>query len=203
MSDDSSEAALNGLPLAEATPPRWVAIAVADLDSLLIDHAHCELKAAANAMAIAGRYAEHGALVRDLTSLAREELRHFEQVHDLVRGRGRTLTRPQPDMYVKRLLELAQRRRGGNAGLLDRLIVCGFVEARSCERFRLLARAPIAAELRLFYADLARAEARHHLLFFDHAARAVDPEAAAARVREVAAIEAGLVRELPLAARMH
>jgi tRNA-(ms[2]io[6]A)-hydroxylase len=152
-------------------------------------------------MAIAGRFAERSELVRDLTSLAREELRHFEQVHALVRDRGRTLTRPGTDLYVKRLRELLER--GGQRSLLDQLVLCGFIEARSCERFRLLALAPLPADLSSFYADLARAEARHHLLFFDHASRVTSPEEARARIDEAARIEAQVIRELPLAARMH
>jgi tRNA-(ms[2]io[6]A)-hydroxylase len=203
MRDQPPENPLDGLPLIEATPPRWVEIATSDLDSLLIDHAHCELKAASNAMAIAGRFAERSALVCDMTSLAREELRHFEQVHALVRDRGRTLTRPATDVYVKRLHQLVRRDRDGGAALLDQLILCGFIEARSCERFRLLARAPLEAALRGFYTDLSRAEARHHLLFFEHAALATDQAEAAARVSEVARMEAELIRELPLEARMH
>jgi len=194
---------LAGLPLHGPTAPEWVAVAAADLDALLIDHAHCELKAAANAMAMAGRCAERTALVRDLTALAREELRHFDQVHALVRERGRTLTRPEPDRYVK---ELEQRtRRGGSAvgALLDQLLRCGFIEARSCERFRLLAGAALPAPLGDFYAELAAAEARHHVLFFEHAARAAGSPAAAARAAEIAAVEAAIMRALPPAARIH
>ncbi len=194
---------LAALPLGTATAPEWVAVATADLDALLIDHAHCELKAAANAMAMAGRYAEHTALVRDLTALAREELRHFDQVHTLVRERGRALTRPEPDRYVK---ELEQRtRRGGSAvmALLDQLLRCGFIEARSCERFRILAGAALPPPFSDFYAELAAAEARHHLLFFEHAARAAGDETARVRALEIAAIEAAIVRALPAAARIH
>jgi tRNA-(ms[2]io[6]A)-hydroxylase len=194
---------LTGLPLLQATAPEWIAVAAADLDALLIDHAHCELKAAANAMAMAGRYAEHTALVRDLTALAREELRHFDQVHDLVRERGHALTRPGPDHYVKELEERTRQGGSAAAALRDQLLRCGFIEARSCERFRLLAGAALPARLGEFYADLALAEARHHVLFFDHAGRAAGGTDLGARIAAMATIEADIVRALPLAARIH
>lgn len=204
MSSLSAGHTLGGLPLGCPTPPGWLDVALAGLDALLVDHAHCELKAAANAMAMAGRFAERTTLVRDLTALAREELRHFEQVHALVRERGGRLTPPEPDRYVRRLQALVRRGGDRTTALLDQLVLCGFIEARSCERFRLLAGAPaLDATLRAFYAELAGAEARHHELFFRHAAEAAGEAAAATRIAEVAALEAGIIRDLPLGPRMH
>jgi tRNA-(ms[2]io[6]A)-hydroxylase len=194
---------LAGLPLGAPTRPEWVGVASADLDALLVDHAHCELKAAANAMAIAGRYAGESALVRDMTALAREELRHFDQVHSLVRARGGRLTPPLPDEYVKRLSTLIRGGQDAAGALRDQLILCGFIEARSCERFRLLAEAPIAPDLRSFYADLAAAEARHHELFFAHARATAGAAAVDARIVHVATLEMKLINELPLAPRIH
>jgi tRNA 2-(methylsulfanyl)-N6-isopentenyladenosine37 hydroxylase len=207
---------LQGLPLAAPSPSGWVAAAVTDLPALLVDHAHCELKAAANAMAIAGRHADRTDLVRDLTALAREELRHFEQAHAQVRARGGTLTRPAPDLYVRELQRLVRRGRmaGGaasaaasgeaNTTLLDELIVCGFIEARSCERFRLLAASPLVpTDLRAFYGELAAAEARHHELFFGHARAVAGATAVADRISATAQAEAELVARLPLGARIH
>jgi tRNA-(ms[2]io[6]A)-hydroxylase len=191
------------LPLAAPTSPGWVEVAAADLDALLIDHAHCELKAAANAKAMAVRFAGEPRLVRDLTVLAREERRHFELVHARVRERGRTLPAPRTDRYVRRLARLVRRGGGSRAALLDQLLLCGFIEARSCERFRLLAGAPLASSLRTFYAELAGAEARHYELFFEHAFRLNGEDAVGARIREVAELEAALVRDLPLEPRMH
>jgi len=207
-----------GLPLVAPSPPSWLDHATGDLKSLLIDHAHCELKAAANAMAIAGRYADRVALVRDLTALAREELRHFEQVHAQVRARGGTLTRPAPDHYVRELQRLVRQTRPAcpgrraddgaaaavNVALIDQLLVCGFIEARSCERFRLLAASELVpADLRAFYAELASAEARHHELFFGHAEAAAGAEAVASRIAALAQAEAELVARLPQGARIH
>ena len=203
LPDDLPQDPLEGLPLSAPTSPRWIEVAGADLDALLIDHAHCELKAAANAMSMAGRYADETELVGDLTVLAREELRHFALVHAQVRARGLRLTRPGPDRYVRRLARQIRHGVPRPIGLLDQLLVCGFVEARSCERFRLLARAPLAGDLRAFYRELAGAESRHFELFFRHAAAVAGREVTDARVRELKELEAALVRELPIEPRMH
>jgi tRNA-(ms[2]io[6]A)-hydroxylase len=194
---------LADLPLTAPTRPGWVEVAIRDLGALLIDHAHCELKAAANSVAMAGRFPEETLLVRDLTRLAREELRHFDLVHRLVRDGGKVLGPPAADRYVRALSRLV--RRGGGRrreALIDQLILCGFIEARSCERFRLLATAPLESPLRTFYAELAGAEARHHELFFGHARR-LGGEAARARIRFVAGLEGELIASLPPEPRMH
>lgn len=194
---------LEGLPLLEATPPEWARVVEDGIDLALVDHAHCELKAASTALGLLGRYGHERELAQDLTALAREEMRHFERVHELVLERGLTLSRPAPDRYVQALRGRVQRGRGVDLVFLDSLVVCAFVEARSCERFRVLAREVRDEPLRAFYKELALAEARHHELFLIHAARRVGEAAASERVREVAALEAELVRSLPHAPRIH
>jgi tRNA-(ms[2]io[6]A)-hydroxylase len=195
---------LDGLPLAGATPADWAEAASRDVDALLADHAHCELKAASTAMSLAGRFGEVSDLVADLSSLAHEEMRHFERVHEVLCARGKSLPKVGPDRYVKRLKAAPLPKHPGTTAMLDALVLCGFVEARSCERFRLLAReSKLPAELRALYAEFATAEARHHVLFFRHAEAAVGAKVARARIREVAAIEAAIVRELPVEARIH
>ncbi|HEU4339641.1 MAG TPA: tRNA isopentenyl-2-thiomethyl-A-37 hydroxylase MiaE [Planctomycetota bacterium] len=179
------------------SPPGWVAAACSDLDALLVDHAYCELKAASTALSLVVRFGERAALTQALTDLAREEMKHFDRVHALVRGRGRTLTRIQGDLYVKRL------RAFGNASLLDSLVQSAFIEARSCERFRLLAVAPVPQELRDFYSELARAEERHHELFLELAAAEVGEDRVRSRVAELAPREAEIVASLPLEPRIH
>ncbi|MBI4564041.1 MAG: hypothetical protein HY716_05025 [Planctomycetes bacterium] len=190
-------ACLEGLPLLEPSPSGWVDVALSDLDALLVDHAYCELKAASTAVSLVVRFADRPALVTDMTALAREEMKHFDRVHALVRRRGRTLGRIHGDRYVKKLRERS------TSSLLDALILGAFIEARSCERFRLLARAPLPEELAGFYRELASAEARHHELFLDHAAAEVGSAASGSRRREMAEIEARIVRELPLEPRIH
>jgi len=194
---------LDGLPLAGPTPRGWAEAAIRDLDALLADHAHCELKAASTAMSLAGRFGDRPALVRDMAALAHEEMRHFERVHGLLVERGGVLPKVASDRYVKRLKAMPLPKHPGTTAALDTLVLCGFVEARSCERFRLLARAPLPELLRALYAEFAGAEARHHGIFFAHGAVEVGEKVAQARIREVAKLEAAIVRELPLESRIH
>jgi tRNA-(ms[2]io[6]A)-hydroxylase len=188
---------VSGLPLAAPSPAGWVAVACRDLDALLVDHAYCELKAASTALSLVVRFGGRPAIAEAMADLAREEMKHFDRVHELVRERGGTLTPIRGDRYVKRLIAL------GDSSLLDSLVRSAFIEARSCERFRLLAEAPLDVRLRDFYAELARAEDRHHELFLELAADEFGSEKVDARVAEIAPREAAIVAELPLEARIH
>ena len=156
------------------TPPRWVEAAVADLDTLLLDHAALELKAAQQAQALIYRYgarewrgrarlpdAFRSRLVNRLSRLAREELRHFEQVVALIERRGGRFTAIPASRYAAGLHALASR--GEPAALIDALIIGAVIEARSCERFFSLIekRGRLDEELEAFYASLLAAEARH------------------------------------------
>ena len=192
-----------GLPLEVATDPQWVFVAASNLPHLLQDHAHCELKAASQALSLVARYADDSPLVGDLLALAREEMRHFDRVRQVLAGRGLPLPPVGPDRYVKELRRLSQRGLGPGLVGLDALLTCGFVEARSCERFRLLGAHLEDADLRDLFLELGLAEARHHELFFEHAARRSGAEPAAERARAIARIEGELVRSLPLAPRIH
>ena len=156
------------------TPPRWVEAAVADLDTLLLDHASLELKAAQQAQALIYRYGARewrgrarlpdefrSRLVNRLSRLAREELRHFEKVVALIESRGGRYTAIPASRYAAGLHELAAR--GEPAALIDALIIGAVIEARSCERFFSLIEKPgrLDEELTTFYASLLAAEARH------------------------------------------
>lgn len=189
--------AVSGLPLAAPSPPGWVDAACSDLDALLVDHAYCELKAASTALSLVVRFGSRPALTEAMADLAREEMKHFDRVHELIRARGLALTPIRGDRYVKELIAL------GDSSLLDSLVRSAFIEARSCERFRLLAEAPIPAELRGFYDELARAEARHHELFLELAAHEAGEERVRARVAEIAPRESAIVASLPLEPRIH
>jgi tRNA-(ms[2]io[6]A)-hydroxylase len=194
---------MNDLPLKSVTPAKWVEAVAGDLDAALGDHAHCELKAASTAMALVGRFAWKPSVARDLTALAREELKHFDQVRRLLEKRKKPLPPVAVDRYAKRLAMAPLKGLAGSTALMDKLVICAFIEARSCERFRMLAEAGVLpAALRGFYADLADAEGRHHELFLELATEE-GPEAVEARVREVAVIEARIVAELPVEARIH
>ena len=179
------------------SPSTWLQAALSDLDALLIDHAYCELKAASTALSLVVRFGSRPAVTEAMADLAREEMKHFDRVHELIRARGLTLTPIRGDRYVKELIAL------GDASLLDSLVRSAFIEARSCERFRLLAEAPIADELRDFYGELARAEARHHELFLELAAAEAGADRVRARVAEVAPREAAIVAALSPEPRIH
>jgi tRNA-(ms[2]io[6]A)-hydroxylase len=185
--------------LRSATDPAWTTLAVARFDEVLVDHAHCEKKAAASAMALVAAHPESPRLVQRMARLAQEELRHFRQVHELIVARGLSLGRDPGDPYAQALLALV--RTGARERRTDRLLVSALIEARSCERLGLLAGALPDPELRAFYARLARAEAGHTVLFGD-LAREDDP-GADARLAQLAEAEAGIVARLPLAPRIH
>jgi tRNA-(ms[2]io[6]A)-hydroxylase len=185
------------LGLLAATDARWASEALADLDAVLRDHAHCEMKAASHALSLAARHPDDIALVRKLVELAREELAHFDQVLSLLASRGIALGPPRKDEYAAALHAAVAKlpRRVGPLALVDRLLVSAVIEARSCERFKLLADAMGEHhELFAFYRDLFAAEARHFRDLVDLARSASSESVASERLAEVAAIEAEIVR---------
>ena len=198
------------LCLTRPTDPRWVERALADLDAVLVDHAHCEMKAATNALSLAARSPDFPGVVRALVDLAEEELRHFRAVLEELDRRGAKLGKPPSDAYAAELRRLASssaRRRSAEDALVDRLLVGALIEARSCERFRLLADALAArgqAELAAFYADLFTAEARHFRTFVDLAEDASGDAAKVKRRRgERAEAEGELAARLGVSAAIH
>jgi tRNA-(ms[2]io[6]A)-hydroxylase len=191
------------LDLRVPTPAGWLEGVFADFSAFLVDHAACEKKAFSTGMALVSRYPERQAMVTALIEFSREELAHFSAVHQVLAERGLTLARDEPDRYAKELR--ARVRPRGDDELCDRLLVAGIIEARSCERLCLLADALPAREPELadLYRGLARAEARHHGLFFRLARDVVGEAAVTARAAELLAFEAELVQRLPLRAAVH
>jgi tRNA-(ms[2]io[6]A)-hydroxylase len=162
------------LNLASSTPPEWVEWIWPHFAVILLDHAHCEKKAAATAINLVFRYPEHPALVVPLSQLAREELEHFERVVAVIRARGAEFRRLTPSPYAARLMQGA--RTHEPARLWDTLLCCALIEARSCERMKLLAQGLPDAELRALYDDLLASEARHHTTYVDLARACGMPE---------------------------
>ena len=187
--------------LQSATAAAWLPVALGDIDAVLLDHAHLEKKAAASAMALVNTYPDHDELVRRCVKLAQEELRHFQQVHQIILARGLTLQRDRGDPYAQRLLQ--QTRNGHAERRMDKLLIFALIEARSCERLHLLAGALADAALAQFYAGLAKAEGAHFHLFVQLAELYDDPASVKARLQALAAAEAEIVATLPLAARLH
>ena len=187
------------LPLV-ATDPRWLPIALADLDAVHRDHLHCERKAAQSALSLVRSYPERAELVAAVARLAHEETAHVVQVAQLLGRRGTVPGYDHGDDYAARLRESI--RKPEPQRLLDRLLVFAVIEGRSAERLGLLAGAladPATADL---YAALADAEVRHRDTFLALAAAAV-PERAATRAVELATREAQILAELPVRARIH
>jgi len=182
------------------TDPRWLPNALAHLDEVLLDHAHCEKKAAANALALLQAYPELPGLPAHMARLAREESGHLARVLQLLEKRGLTLRRDVGDPYAQALQALV--RTPAAQRQLDRFLVAAIIEARSCERLALLAGALPDADLRSLYAELARSEDGHQKLFLRLAAR-VNGEITWPRLEQLLEAEAELVRRLPLRAAIH
>ena len=189
------------LGLRSATDSRWAGLALGDLDHLLPDHAHCEKKAAATALAIMAAYPDRGSIVGPLSQLAQEETRHFFQLLAELERRRIPLGRCPPDPYARRLMSWI--RSAGEERLADRLLIGAVIEARSCERLGLLAASCADARLAKLFTGLFEAEAQHHSLFSKLAAGVLGPAAARVRLLEFLEAEAVLVAELPLRAAIH
>ena len=184
------------------TPAEWIKQACEMPDVLLIDHANCEKKAASTALALMFAYAEDLELTAKMSRLAREELRHYEQVAKLIRSLRVTPQLLAPGRYAERLRRLVAKSEPHRE--VD-LMICGaFIEARSCERFAALAPA-IGAPLSDLFQGLHNAEARHHKVYLDLAARAAKRAGVAlqARIDEFAALEAELITSPDSVFRFH
>jgi tRNA 2-(methylsulfanyl)-N6-isopentenyladenosine37 hydroxylase len=187
--------------LGAATPAAWADAAAepAALPVLLVDHANCEKKAASTALSMLFRYEHHVVLCERLSRLAREELRHFEQVRSLMQKRAVPWQQVSAGRYAGGLSKAV--RAAEPARLVDRLIVGAFIEARSCERFALLA-PRLDAELNGFYAGLLAAEARHFRHYLE-LARSFDPAGLEARIRAIRLLENDLATAPDTELRFH
>lgn len=151
------------------TDPRWANIAEGNLEEILTDHAWCEQKAATNAITLIANNSEHHDLVEELTAIAIEEMEHFQQVVGIIKQRGYTLGRERKDDYVGQLVKFSKRDGSRNTAFIDRLLFAAMIEARSCERFRVLSLHIKDAELAKFYHDLMVSEAGHYTTFLNFA----------------------------------
>ena len=197
------------LSLESRTSDRWLGQVDAGLEEILIDHAHCEKKAAGTAMNLLFAYVENIELCREMTEIVEEELEHFHLVIDLLNRRGIRFRRLTPSTYGRKLNDLVRRQEPERA--VDRLLVAGLIEARSCERFDLLRkhmRRPLGdgqadAELADFYESLFESEARHHSTYVRLAKHFASDEVVQHRLSELAAAEAAIVAEGDPLPRMH
>ncbi len=189
----------DALPLVP-TGPRWLEVALADLDSVHADHLHCERKAAQSALSLIRSYPERGDLVEAMARLAHDETRHVVQVAGLMQRRGQQASYDHGDEYAAALRTHVRKREP--ALLLDRLLVFAVIEGRSAERLGLLAAGLEDPKSRALYVSLAEAEVRHRDIFLS-LARDAAPATWRARATELAAIEAEILEHHPVIARIH
>lgn len=189
------------LRLRSATDAAWVPLALAHLDEVLVDHAHCEKKAAAHALSMLSAYPEVPGLARAMARLAREEAQHLAQVVALLERRHIPLGRDPGDPYAQQLQRLMRPR--GEERKLDQLLISALIEARSQERLGLLGMHLPEPELAEFYRRLALAEAGHANLFGKLALRVAPEEVVVARAEVLLEAEAEIVRRLPLRPAIH
>jgi len=153
------------LDLKLPTDPRWINVAKQNLEEILTDHAYCEQKAASTAISLIIGFPRNSELVSAMTDLAQEEMSHFKMVHDLILERGYTLGIERKDEYVLQLLTFFPKGGSREAQLTHRLLSAALIEARSCERFRILSEELEDRKLRSFYRKLMISEANHYTLF--------------------------------------
>jgi tRNA-(ms[2]io[6]A)-hydroxylase len=187
--------------LRSATDPRWLPLALEHFDQVLADHAHCEKKAAANALSLLQAYPELEGLPAQMARLAREESAHLAKVLELMEDRGLTLNRDGGDPYAQGLQ--AHVRTPAEARKVDRLLVAAIIEARSCERLALLASGLTDPRLARFYGELAQSEDGHQHLFFQLAVKTSDEATVRERLDVLLDAEAALLEKLPLRPAIH
>ncbi|WP_299254745.1 tRNA-(ms[2]io[6]A)-hydroxylase [uncultured Aquimarina sp.] len=151
------------------TDPRWVNIVEKNIEEILTDHAYCEQKATSTAISLIVSFPEYTELVQEMTKLVKEEISHFKMVHDKIIERGWTLGRDRKDEYVIQLITFFPKGGSRTTQLVHRLLYAALIEARSCERFKLLSEELNNQELAKFYKDLMVSEANHYTMFLNFA----------------------------------
>jgi tRNA-(ms[2]io[6]A)-hydroxylase len=189
------------LNLHTPTPARWLQQVENNIDLLLIDHAHCEKKAAGVAMNLLFSYVEHSDLTKAMTEIVQEELDHFHQVRAILDRRGIRFYKLSPSTYGAKLHELVEKNEPRRA--VDRLLIAGLIEARSCERFGLLRDHLADRELADFYGSLFESEARHHSMYVRLAKNFQDEDAVHERLAELARAEGAIIAAGEEQPRMH
>ncbi|HSQ48038.1 MAG: tRNA-(ms[2]io[6]A)-hydroxylase [Lutibacter sp.] len=185
------------------TDPRWVNIAEKNIDEILIDHAHCELKAASTANSLIMSFPEYSDLVTEMVALVKEEMSHFKMVHERLLKRDVILGHDRKDVYVNNLLKFFPKGGSRTTQLVHRLLYAALIEARSCERFRLLSENIKDQELAKFYRDLMASEANHYTLFLGFARKYGDREEVDKKWNDLLDFEAELMKDLGTQETIH
>ena len=185
------------------TETSWAEIAKDDLQQILTDHAFLEQKAASNAVSIIINYSEETALVKEMSSIAIEEMQHFKMVHSLMVKRGMVLGREQKNDYAIRLQKFFNKTKDRTEALVQRLLVAALIEARSCERFKVFSENMEDQELSKFYSNLMISEANHYTTFLKFAREYQDREIVDQKWNALLAFEAEMMKERGNLAKIH
>lgn len=192
------------LGLKMATDPRWVNVAAISLKEILEDHAFCEQKAATQCITIIQQYPEYDKIVEALAPVVTEEWGHFRMVLAEMKKRGFTLSHQRKDEYVNQLMQHLPKGGSPENRLMHKLLICALIEARSCERFRLLSEGLEDEDLKKFYYKFMVSEAGHYRLFLDLCNAYFDPEKVRKEWLNWLQIEKGILEQMPPRAdRMH
>ena len=185
------------------TDPRWVNIVAKNIEDILTDHAYCEQKAASAAISFIVGFPDYTELVSEMSDLAQEEMSHFKMVHDIMKEKGLTLGRERKDVYVNKLRFYFPKGGSRLESLINRLLVAALVEARSCERFRLLSEELEDKKLAKFYRKLMISEAGHYTMFLKFARQYGNREEVDKKWQELLDYEASIMKELSVSTTIH
>ncbi|GAA4231347.1 tRNA-(ms[2]io[6]A)-hydroxylase [Postechiella marina] len=185
------------------TDPRWVNIVEKNIEEILTDHAFCEQKAASTAISLIVSFPEYSDLVQEMTALVKEEISHFKMVHDKILERGWTLGRDRRDDYVLQLITFFPKGGSRTNQLVHRLLYAALIEARSCERFRLLSEELEDKELAEFYRNLMVSEANHYTMFLGFARQYGDKKEVDTKWQALLEFEAEIMKNLSKSESIH
>ena len=185
------------------TDPRWVNIVEKNVEDILTDHAYCEQKAASTAISLIVSFPEYTDLVQEMTALVKEEISHFKMVHDRIIAKGWVLGRDRKDDYVLQLLKFFPKGGSRTTQLVHRLLYAALIEARSCERFRLLSEELKDKDLAEFYRKLMVSEANHYTMFLGFARQYGDRNAVDEKWQQLLDYEADIMKNLSKSETIH
>jgi len=185
------------------TDPRWVNIVEKNIEEILTDHAFCEQKATSTAISLIVSFPEYTELVQEMVALVKEEISHFKMVHDKIIERGWTLGRDRRDDYVIQLLKFFPKGGSRTTQLVHRLLYAALIEARSCERFRLLSEELKEKELADFYRNLMVSEANHYTMFLGFARQYGDKKEVDSKWQQLLEYESEIMANLGKTEAIH
>ncbi len=201
--NEQEQEAIKMLGLKLPTDPRWVNIVEKNIDEILTDHAYCEQKAASTAISLIVSFPEYTELVQEMTDLVQEEMSHFKMVHDKIVERGSTMGRDRKDDYVIAILKFFPKGGSRTTQLVHRLLYAALIEARSCERFRLLSEQLEDKKLAKFYRKLMISEAGHYTMFLGFARKYGVREEVDKKWEDLLEFEADVMKDLSVSEQIH